>query len=282
MRAASDALKAAFAARTPMWSADLFTLSLRNGYDYRFTGADEAVTWGGHTFAAGGPAVERTTWSSKNTTEIPSMTVQIYSTGSDFATSNPMSDIINGLFDGGYLLLQRAFMPKFGNTSLGAVTLFGGMIGACEVNAQGAKLTITASNVALEQNIPRRTYEASCLHTLYDGGCTLNSHAYRSYFNVASANAMFIALVSPPSDMSIYFQGMVDLVDGLGNQQSATITGYNSSGIAFSYPLLIVPSPGDAVLIYQGCDKTMARCQAFGNILNYGGFPYVPPQSYGI
>jgi hypothetical protein len=31
------------------------------------------------------------------------------------------------------------------------------------------------------------------------------------------------------------------------------------------------------MMVYPGCDKTQATCQnTFGNILNFGGFTYIP------
>ena len=284
MRAASSDLIAALAAGTPMWSADLFTLSLPDSTTYYWTSADQAVSYGGTIWSAGGPLIERTSWASKNTTEIADMQIQLYSTGDDFGTGNNIKTlIVQGLFDGAYMLLQRAFMPAFGNTSLGLVTLFGGLIGETEVNSLGAKLTVTASNVLLEQNIPRRTYEASCLHTLFDSGCTLAAGPYTDGFTVAWANAMYVAWVTAPaSDSSIYFMGTMNVLSGAGAGQSVTVTNYNTAGVAFSYPLLTIPAPGDSCNVVQGCWKTVARCQALGNILNFGGFPYIPPQSAGL
>jgi uncharacterized phage protein (TIGR02218 family) len=282
MRNASMSLLSALAAKTPMWSADVFTLSLINGVNYYWTGADQSISYSGITYAAVGPAIERSSWSSKNTTEIANMEVQLYSNGADFGGNNIKADIIGGLFDGAYLLLQRAFMPTFGNTSLGLVTLFGGLVGEVEVTSTGAKITCSASNVQLEQNIPRRTYEAGCLHTLYDTGCTLNQASYSTGFTAASGgNALYLPWTVAPGTPSLLLYGIATITSGAGAGQSLTVTNYSSGGVAFSYPLLTVPAPGDSFSVSQGCDKSIPRCQAFGNILNYGGFPYVPPQSFG-
>ena len=282
MRNASMSLLSALAAKTPMWSADVFTLSLINGVNYYWTSADQSITYSGITYSAVGPAIERSSWSSKNTTEIANMQVQLYSNGADFGANNIKADIIGGLFDGAYLLLQRAFMPTFGNTSLGLVTLFGGLVGEVEITSTGAKITCSASNVQLEQNIPRRTYEAGCLHTLYDAGCTLNQASYTTGFTVASGgNALYLPWASAPGVPSVFLYGIATITSGAGAGQSLTVTNYNSGGVAFSYPLLTVPAPGDSFTISQGCDKSVARCQSLSNSDNYGGFPYIPQQSFG-
>lgn len=283
MRYAKMALITALAARAPLWSADLFTLSLADSTTYYWTSADQSIVSDGHTFSAIGPAIDRTSWSAKNTTEIPSMEIQLYSNGLDFGTGNNIKQQIhNGLLDGAYMLLQRAFMPAFGDISLGAVTLFGGQVGAVEINALGAKITCTASNVQLEQTLPRRTFEATCAHTLYDGQCTLNRASFTSAFTVASANAISIAWTAAPGDPSLFLYGTMTITSGAGVGQKLTVANTASIGVAFGYPLLVVPAPGDTFTLEQGCAKTVARCVAFGNQVNFGGFPYIPSQSTGL
>jgi uncharacterized phage protein (TIGR02218 family) len=283
MRQASAGLIAALAARTPLWSADLFTLSLPNAQNYYWTSADQSIVANGITYSSVGPAIQRSAWATKNTTEVPQMDIQLYSNGLDFGAGNNIKNQIhNGLLDGAYMLLQRAFMSSFGNTALGVVTLFGGTIGQVEVNSLGAKITCTGSNIQLEQNLPRRTYEATCAHTLYDAQCTLSRGSFTDNYIVASANAIAIAWTAPPTDPSIYLFGTMTLTSGAGAGQALTVANYSSSGIAFGYPLLTVPSPGDTFSVTQGCAKTVARCISFGNQLNFGGFPYIPAQQSGL
>jgi uncharacterized phage protein (TIGR02218 family) len=212
------------------------------------------------------------------------MEIQLYSTGLDFGANNNIKNQIHGgLLDGAYLLLQRAFMPTFGDTTtLGVVTLFGGTVGAVEVNSLGAKITCTASNVQLEQNLPRRTYEATCAYTLYDAQCTLNRADFTDSYVVASANAIAINWTAAPADPSIYVFGTMTITSGAGAGQAITVSNASSNGLAFGYPLLVVPSPGDLFTVTQGCNKTVARCVAFNNSINFGGFPYIPAQSSGL
>lgn len=286
MRAVGNmTLLSALASRTPMYSADLFTLSLPNGDTYYWTSADQDISYSGTTWSAKGPTIDRSSWGAKNTTEVPEMIVQIYTTGEDFAGGavNLKTAAHDGLFDGAYMLLQRAFMPHFGDTTMGIVTLFGGRIGAIEINALGIKITCTASNVLLTQNMPRRTYEATCMHTLYDQYCTLDRASFTDTYTVASASTVGINWVgSGPADPSVYVFGTMTITSGVGIGQALTVQGFTSTGVWFGYPLLTPPAPGDTFTVSQGCAKTVTRCQSFGNILNFGGFPYIPAVSTGI
>lgn len=284
MRSATDALVSALAARTPLWSADLFTLSLPDATTYFWTSADQPITFTGQTWSAVGPTIERTSWESKNTTEVPQMQMQLYSGGDDFGVGNNFKrQVHDGLLDGAYMLLQRAFMPNFGNTSLGLVTLFGGLVGEVEINALGVKMTCTASNVQLEQNLPRRTYQANCMHTLYDAQCTLSAASFTDDFVVASANQITMNWVTAPViDPAKYVFGTMTVTSGAGAGQQLTVLQASSTTVQFGYPLLVVPAPGDTFSLQQGCAKTVARCIEFSNQLNYGGFPYIPAQSSGL
>ena len=126
-------------------------------------------------------------------------------------------------------------MPEFGNTALGLVTLFGGLVGECEINSLGIKITCTGSNVQLEQNMPRRTYQASCMHTLYDAQCTLVQTAFTDGFVVASANAIAINWVTAPPDPSRYLYGTMTVTSGAGEGQAITVANYSPAGVVFEH-----------------------------------------------
>lgn len=284
MRSASTALVAALLSRQPLYSADLFTISLIDGTTLRWTSADFDITYGGEVWSARGPMIDRTAWATKNTTEIPEMTIQIGSTGLDFGSVNLKRAAHDGLFDGAYLLLQRAFMPSFGDTTLGLVTLFGGRFGAIEITALGIKATCTASNVLMAQNLPRRVYQARCTHTLYDAGCTLSPAAFTDHYVVLSANRIAINWFgSPVNPPSRYLFGTMRVTSGIAAGEALTVSSAASNGVAFGYPLLNIPVAGDRFSVTWGCDKSMATCQdPFNNLINFGGFPYIPPPSVGI
>jgi hypothetical protein len=52
----------------------------------------------------------------------------------------------------------------------------------------------------------------------------------------------------------------------------------NGDGMfALTQPLPYAPAAGDTFVVYPGCDKSQRTCQIkFGNLANFGGFPYVP------
>jgi uncharacterized phage protein (TIGR02218 family) len=276
-------LISALLARTPMWSVDLFTVSLLSGDVYRWASADRDIVFSGNTWSAMGPAIQRSKWSAKNTTEVSEMEITLYSTGLDFPSGNLKKLIHDGLFDGAFIQLDRAYMPTYGDTSLGLVTLFGGRVGKVEINALGATVTCVAANVLMQQNIPRNTFQLGCIHTLYDSGCTVDRGAHTATFTVTSASTLTVNFSeSALGDPAIYVLGTLAIVDGIAAGQRRQIDGAGGQSITVAYPLLDVPAAGDHFTLTQGCSKTIARCTQFGNLPNYRGFPNIPPASSGL
>lgn len=283
MRTADMTLITALAARTPLWSADLFTISLLDGTVYRWTSADQSIVWSGNVYSAIGPAIQRSSWSAKNTTEVPELEIQLYSTGSDLAAGNIKTLLHNGFLDGAAIELRRAFMPTFGDTSFGAVLLFTGRAGKVAIDSLGAKITATASNVLLTQYVPRNTYQTGCIHTLYDAGCTLNRADFSLGFTVLNANSLIVNIDGTAMpDATIYLLGTLEMTSGAGVGQVRTVNAVSSTSFGVSYPFYSVPQPGDTFTVTQGCNKTVSRCAVFNNTANYRGFPFIPPAEYGV
>jgi len=177
-------------------------------------------------------------------------------------------------------------MASFGDTSLGIITLFGGRVGKLDITALGVTISCLSSNVILQQNVPRNTYQLGCIHTLYDSGCTLNRAAFTMGRLVTSANQTTLNYDIAPTDPSIFQLGVIEIVSGAGaGQRRAIDASYNIGGsgsLVLAYPLYTVPAPGDEFHLTQGCNKTKDRCIEFDNLPNFRGFPNIPKAELGI
>ena len=293
MRAASSALQTFLASRQPFWSADLFTITLASGTVYRWASTDQPVTYGGNTWlppSASTPGLTRGAWAVKNTIEVPTLEISLISSGLDFASGgNIKLDLHNGLFDGAWIELDRAFMPiigdNFGDTSLGTVAIFAGRVGEIQINATGAKIKVRGANVLMDQYMPKNRYMLGCIHRLYDVNCTVNRAAHTFSATVASATASSVQWTSDPTSggyANLQF-GALAMTSGAANGSLRTIQYVNSGGVSLMYPLYQVPAPGDTFTVTYGCDKTLATCNSrFSNTQHYRGFPYVPPAETAV
>jgi uncharacterized phage protein (TIGR02218 family) len=293
MRAASAELIAFLASRQPFWSADLYTISLRSGSTLRLTGADRSVSFGLTTWLAASEtnfALTRKSWQIQNTMDVPQLTIDLISSGTDFSGgSNVKLAIHNGLFDGAWCQMDRAFMPivggQFGDTALGTVPIFAGPVGETKITGLGATVTVRGANIRHQQYMPRNRFLAACIHALYDAGCGVSRSAHTFSGVVSGASSIAIGWASDPTSghWADLPGGIMTVTSGVGVGQTRSVQFSSSSGISFVYPFYEVPAPGDTFDVTYGCDKNKATCSGrFGNLQNYRGFPYVPPAEMAV
>lgn len=285
MRNVTPALAAYLLSKPTCWSADLFVIELAQGGTLLLTSFDQPITVPfGETalvYSNQGVTIERNQWEVKNTTDVPQLEIQMYSTGTDFNSSNFKQLTHDGALDGARITLYRAFMPTPGNlNAMGIVLLFGGRTSTVTVSATGVKLIVKGDNVLMQQYFPKNIYQLGCLHNLFDGGCKASrlTFSYSTTVGTDGINSIYIPWGTPPLDAIPYFLGSVTITSGNGAGQVRTIEASTNLGLTLSYPLYNLPAPGDTITVTYGCDKTMATCSTvFANLQNFRGFPFIPP-----
>lgn len=293
LRSASPALIAFLEALPPGWKggADLFQLTLQGGAtNYCWTSWDSDLVYDGQIYVSKAPWLTRSKWNLANTMEVPSLDIYLDARATAFGSGTQIQQQIHdGLLDGAAFLLSRAYMESPGNTTaLGAIALFGGVVGQTVVT--GNKVTITAKgkNNLLDQMAPRRVYQTSCNHAFCDAGCTLSASAFTAGYTVGGgATTTFIPWNgTAPGNPQNYTYGVVTFTSGVCDGTQASIALGTGEGLFLAYPLDAVPAAGDSFSAFQGCDKTYnggtsgpstQSCTARGNTQHYDGFDFVPP-----
>jgi len=131
----------------------------------------------------------------------------------------------------------------------------------------------------------RRRWQLNCAHVLYGIGCTLNPTDFRVVSAITAVAGPVVTLsgLSPPAGLS-WPGGYLEWASGFGYLERRSINSASGTTLTLNYgaPDLVA---GLAVNVYPGCDHSTAACIAFvppggtigeGNILNYGGQPYIP------
>lgn len=147
----------------------------------------------------------------------------------------------------------------------------------------GNKITLECESIFTSMRRPglRARYQRSCRHALYSAGCgvTMESRAIPCAPTEISANATVVTIPEAAGyDDGWFFGGML----GASDASLRLITGHAGSSITLSRPLLqlvkdIVSGDPVSATLYPGCNHTMADCRdKFSNIINYGGFPWIP------
>jgi len=285
LRSCTSALAAALEGAAPLWSADLFQFTLADGatnfYWSAWDGAN-GIVYDGNTYVSQNPWLTRSKWGVANTMQVPSLDVYLRAGNGEFNGAAQIKEQLhNGLFDGASMLLSRAYMTSPGDTSaLGAIALFGGVVGSIAITGSKITLTCKGKNNLLDQYAPRNVYQIGCSHNFCDANCTLDAASFTAGYTVGSgASAIFIPWNgTAPSNSALYANGQITFTSGACSGQTRTIMNGNSSGLNLAYPLYEVPSTGDSFEAIQGCDKTLATCQnVYDNLQHRRAYDFVPP-----
>lgn len=119
----------------------------------------------------------------------------------------------------------------------------------------------------------RRKYQSQCPHILYGGQCKVNNLLFQTMGTLTgvSNNTITSPAFAVSSD---YFRGGYLQFD---NRELRAIIADDGAGTLTLNSFLGELEVGSIVDVYPGCGHDLGDCQSkFNNLLNYGGFPYVP------
>ena len=270
----------------PLLMADAFTFTLRSGLVLCYTNVDVTFSYDGNTYLGNSILVDGLKYKAAVGLEVDQQQITIAARSTDTITAGApfLQALRDGSFDFCQIGRQRIFFSdKIGGTAIGSVLLFQGQLGVVdEIGRTSAKLTVNSMLVLLDIDMPRNVYQPTCLHTLYDSGCTLVKNAFGTNGTVGSGST---ANVINWSGASLNFQqGSITFTSGVNAGVTATVGSVVAgTSMTLLYPLESLPAGGDGFTVYYGCDHTPGTCQSkFNNLANFRGFPYVPPPQMAI
>lgn len=128
----------------------------------------------------------------------------------------------------------------------------------------------------------RARYQRSCRHALYGRGCRLNAEDFATAGTATAYEGRTFTIAEAATQPDGYFVG--GMLRAPDNSLSF-ITAHVGNLIAIqrvSYSLLQAVEGGFPfnVTLYPGCDHSRMTCNAkFDNLLNYGGFDFIPAKN---
>jgi uncharacterized phage protein (TIGR02218 family) len=246
-------------------SADCWTITLNGGLIVRWTSADIPISYGGNTWAKS-PMIKRGAISEKRGVEVATLDVEITAGSTD-------------LFDGATVKLERMFAPSWAAAATGSIIRFAGRVTSIN-SIQGiiANLTVSSWMILLNASMPRNLYQAACLHTVYDTGCTLLPASFSATGTVSGVGSTTAFATSLAPTLNDYAQGRIVFTSGANAGISRTVRSNDASGnFVLVGPLPVAPGVADAFTAYKGCDLTQATCTAkFANLVHFKATPFVP------
>ena len=315
MKNVSPELLALLATRQ-FYRADLFLVALKNGIVLRFTSGDrdikvnDEITWGdgtGITWGDGSKILSNdgTVYLSGGTTgpyfskdgegvlahwkagvEVDTLDMSVVP-GQAQINGVPFMDALRlGAFDLADVQVRRAYMPTFGDTSVGTVLIFSGYVTECTAGKTAASISVESYLGLLNQNMPRNIHQKPCMNTLFDSACGLNREAYAVAGTVGASSTTSIVTATMSQATGYFTYGKITMTSGANAGISRGVKSY-TKGSPGNFQLLVpfpnAPAPGDTFNAYPGCDKTFATCfSKFQNLDNFRGFPFIPDNSTAV
>ena len=274
------ALNAARAAPdAPLAFAECFTFTLASGTVLTWTNVDLPVTYNGIVFSATGPLVQGFKYKANVGLEVDKQQVAIAARPTDLISGAPaLNAIRSGAFDGATVQRDRVFLTSIGGTTIGGVMLFHGRVSTVDaVGRTSAQITVASDLVILDYDMPRNVYSATCVHTLYDSGCGIVRGTYSASGTVGAGSTA--VLINTGVAATGHTQGSLVFTSGVNANVRATVKSVVAgTSLSLMYGLPSPPATGDAFTVAFGCDHTRGTCQGkFANLVNFRGFPFVPP-----
>lgn len=278
MKSASAPLIALLGSGRPFMMADCYTFTLAGGTVLRYTSFDITLSYGGTTWSAAGPVVERGNTRTVIGLEVDTLDLKVSPRDTDFIGAQTwFQAACSGTLDGAKITLQRAFLEA-PPTVVGLVTMFVGHVGPVTIDRMTVDMTCNSPLDLLDTKLPRNLYQAGCLHTLFDTGCGLSPAAFAVTGAVGGAPTRTGFAATLGQAAGWFDLGSLQFTGGALAGTRRSIKRWDGGTFGLLNPLPIAPAIGDAFTAWPGCDRRKATCESakFSNVVNFKGYPFIP------
>jgi uncharacterized phage protein (TIGR02218 family) len=179
-----------------------------------------------------------------------------------------------------WISIMRVFRDQ---TPVEAAVIFIGHIGDITFKGQQGQVDCVGFEFFLSKPIPGYRYQPQCNWKVFDSRCQLVAASYTVEYSIVAVSDDGLAFQidsNVPWTEAVYYGGQVwryyqTEPGGVYHIEKRMIAwaNVNAFGLRFKFRTLNV---GDTIYISPGCDGTIGRCIWFNNIINFGGFPFIP------
>ena len=170
-------------------------------------------------------------------------------------------------------------------------TVFEGSVINYDLDLQKNEMILHCNNITNLLNVkaPSLSYNPSCPFKLYGKKCGVNKTSYKNTFGwnrgtweISENNTK---IYSPNNflshDMTKYKNGYIVIRDNGNSSQEIPIVDTTDDSIILLYPISFDFEDISDFDVFYGCNKNINDCEnKFNNLLNFGGFRFVPSQNY--
>lgn len=247
---------------------EVYTFQLGSEF-FRYTSAEASVTLGAITFEPlaikrGGMVEGPEERSSVFTIEMP--------------TAGTIASRYISIVPGPQCLVEVIRYQRLDTPTPEQIIIFQGAIQSVSFKEDGRVASIACQSLvaATSRPAPRFVYSSACNHVLYDSRCKIvrDQPAFKFSGTVNGINGNVLTIVGLAAFGNGWFTS--GLIEAFSGTDARMILEHTGDDITLLLPF---PSPvvGTSVEVFAGCNHATTDCDAkFDNIINYGGFPFVP------
>jgi len=179
-----------------------------------------------------------------------------------------------------YVITLQMYQGHAGDPANQFLAAWGGKVINAAWPDNELSLTCEPSSIAMRRPGLTRNYQRSCPHNLYGESCGAPKIPLDTIcLNVYREQTITVSTVG--GDPQAYSNGSIEWVNAAGRREIVSIRAAAGDGALKLAGLPSTLQPGMPVKLYKGCDHTMGArgCDMHGNILNYGGQPWIPERN---
>ncbi len=245
-----------------------------DGAIYGFTDLDRKVTFGGQDYE---PSSVYDASANQTSDRLNVDTMEV--TGILDSEGITEEDIEAGLWDDAKITLRQV---NYEDLTQGAEIMRNGDLG--EVQRKRGTYTVELRGLAqkLQNNIGEQVLPTCPWRFGSQGSrraCRFDVESLRVNATVGTVTSRRVFVITPVPAVDTYGLGEVTFTSGENENRRMEVKALTVGGestLQLSMPRTV--APGDTLSIIPGCDKTPEMCKAYGNFVNFGGFPFVPGQ----
>lgn len=197
-------------------------------------------------------------------------------------TSDEVAQFFVGTLPGNRVRLTVSRFHRDDTPTPQVVVVFDGYVQGATFARAMKECTLTARPLlaGLGRTAPPRTYQSECNHELYNPATCKADDTNPAFRASAKGVTAQVGNVLTVTGLGAYSAGWFTggYVEAIGSSDFRMILDDDGAGnLTLLLPFAVTPS---TVNVFAGCDHSIATCKAkFDNILNFGGFAFVPTRN---
>ncbi len=246
--------------------ATFWRIHRRDGVTLAFTSHDRDLWFDGikHCAAPGmvPSAIRRTSDLTPDSAEVNGVL------GHDSITE---ADLMGGRFDGAQVRIGAVDWENLDRT-----ILYNGAIGDVSHGAGSFSAQLNSAKTEFAADFIPRT-SPTCRARFCGTGCTLPAQRFTHEAKVLLVDLEDNRVRFDVPDHAIFAEGEVRFLSGEQAGIAMMVVGAGPDGVLLDVPLSATTHEGMRAVLREGCDHTLATCDArFGNAINFQGEPFLP------